>query len=381
METYIIAIQELTMNKTLLDYFADLPDPRVERTKLHKLEDILVITICAVICGAEGWNEIELFGQCKQPWLKTFLELPNGIPSHDTFARVVSSIKPDDFEQRFQKWIQALAQSTGEKIIAINGKTIRRSFDTANRKAAIHMVSAWACENKMVFGQIATDDKSNEITAIPKLLEMLVLDGSVVTIDAMGCQKKIAEKIIDSGGDYIFSLKGNHGTLHEEVKLFMDDAITNNSGYDYSTETQGDHGRIETRKVWYCQDVQWMADSKDWPGLSSLIAVESQRVQGEKTTVERRYFISSLSGKDAKSTGQMIREHWGVENKLHWSLDVSFGEDNCRIRKDFGAENFSRLRRIALNLLKQEKTLNRGIKAKQHKAGWDEQYLLKVLKI
>jgi predicted transposase YbfD/YdcC len=233
----------------------------------------------------------------------------------------------------------------------------------------------------MVFGQIATDEKSNEITAIPKLLEMLVLEGSVVTIDAMGCQKKIAEKIVDGGGDYIFGLKGNHGTLHEEVKLFMDDAIANNGGYDYSSEISGDHGRIETRKVWYSQDVQWMTDMKDWPGISSLIAIESQRVQGDTTAVERRYFISSLSGKNAKSIGQMIRGHWGIENKLHWSLDVSFGEDNCRIRKDFGAENFSRLRRIALNLLKQEKTLKRGIKAKQHKAGWDEQYMLKVLHI
>ncbi len=369
------------MDKTLLDYFSDLPDPRVERTKLHKLEDILAITICAVICGAEGWNEIELFGQCKQQWLESFLELPNGIPSHDTFARVVSSIKPDDFEQRFQRWIQALAKNTGEKIIAIDGKTLRRSFDTANRKAAIHMVSAWACENKMVFGQVVTDGKSNEITAIPKLLEMLVLDGSVVTIDAMGCQKKIAEKIIDGNGDYVFSLKGNHGTLHEEVKLFMDDAIANRGSCDYSCDTDGGHGRVETRKIWCSENVQWMQDLKQWQGLLSLIAVESQRVQSDKTTVERRYFISSLAGKDARAMGQIIREHWGVENKLHWSLDVSFGEDNCRIRKDFGAENFSRLRRIALNLLKQEKTLKRGIKAKQHKAGWDEQYLLKVLQI
>jgi predicted transposase YbfD/YdcC len=381
METYIITIQEFTMNKTFLDYFADLPDPRVERTKLHKLEDILVITICAVICGAEGWTEIELFGQSKEQWLKTFLELPNGIPSHDTFARVISSIKLEDFEQRFQKWIQALAQSTGQEVIAIDGKTLRRSFDAANRKAAIHMVSAWACENKMVFGQIAIDEKSNEITALPKLLEMLVLDGSVVTIDAMGCQKKIAEKIIKDGGDYIFSLKGNHGTLHEEVQLFMDYAIADNGSYDYSSQTNGDHSRIETRKLLYCQDVQWMTDRKDWSGLSSLIAVESQRTLGGTTTVERRYFISSLSGRDAKSIGQMIRGHWGIENRLHWSLDVSFSEDNCRIRKDFGAENFSRLRRIALNLLKQENTLKRGIKAKQHKAGWDDQYLLKVLQI
>jgi predicted transposase YbfD/YdcC len=369
------------MSIALMDYFSDLPDPRVERTKLHKLDDILAITICAVICGAEGWTDIELFGQCKESWLKTFLELPNGIPSHDTFGRVIASIKPDAFEERFQKWVQALAQNTDEKIIAIDGKTLRRSFDTANSKAAIHMVSAWAGENKMVFGQIAVDEKSNEITAIPKLLEMLVLDGSVVTIDAMGCQKKIAEKIIDGGGDYIFSLKGNHGTLHEDVRLFMDDAIANQGRYDYSSQTHGDHGRIETRQVWYSQDVGWMADRAQWPGLSSLIAVESQRVIGDKTTVERRYFISSLSGKEATSIGQMIRGHWGVENRLHWSLDVSFGEDNCRIRKDFGAENFSRLRRIALNLLKQETSLKRGLKAKQHKAGWDEHYMLKVLKI
>lgn len=369
------------MSKALLDYFSDLPDPRVERTKLHKLDAILAITICAVICGAEGWSEIELFGQSKESWLRTFLELPHGIPSHDTFSRVIASIKPNDFEARFQKWVQALAQNTGEKIIAIDGKTLRQSFDTANSKAAIHMVSAWACENKMVFGQIAVEEKSNEITAIPKLLEMLVLEGSVVTIDAMGCQKKIAEKIIDGGGNYLFSLKGNHGTLHEEVKLFMDDAIANHGHDDYSSQTTGDHGRIETRKVWYSGNVQWMADREEWSGLSSLIAVESQRVVGDKTTVERRYFISSLSDRDAESIGQIIRGHWGIENRLHWSLDVSFGEDNCRIRKDFGAENFSRLRRIALNLLKQEKTLKRGIKTKQHKAGWDEQYMLKVLKI
>jgi predicted transposase YbfD/YdcC len=369
------------MNNTLLDFFGDLPDPRIERTKLHNLEDILVITICAVICGAEGWSDIELFGQSKQQWLKTFLELPNDIPSHDTFARVISSIKPDDFEHRFQKWTQAMAETTDEKVFAIDGKTLRRSFDNANGKAAIHMVSAWACNNKMVFGQIATDEKSNEITAIPKLLEMLVLDGSVVTIDAMGCQKKIAEKIVNNNGDYIFSLKGNHGTLHKEVKLFMDDAIANGGDYDCNHTTDGGHGRVELRKVWYSQDVRWMQDREEWPGLSSLVAVESQRSIGDKISTERRYFISSLSGVGAETIGRMIRSHWGVENKLHWGLDVSFSEDNCRIRKDFGAENFSRLRRIALNLLKQEKTAKCGIKAKQHKAGWDEQYMLKVLRI
>ena len=368
------------MNTRLLDYFSDVTDPRVERTKLHKLEDILAIAICATICGAQGWYEMAFFGQCKQQWFETFLELPNGIPTDDTFRRVISALQPDEFEACFQRWTKAVSNQQRD-IIAIDGKTLRRSHDNANDKSAIHIVSAWACENKMVFGQVATDEKSNEITAIPKLLEMLVLEGSVVTIDAMGCQKKIAEKIIDNNGDYLFSLKGNHGTLHKEVKLFMDDAIAKGGDYDYNDTTDGGHGRVEIRKVWYCQDVQWIQDLKDWPGLSSLVAVESQRMIGDEISTERRFFISSLSGIDAKSIGHMIRSHWGVENKLHWSLDVSFGEDDCRIRKGFGAENVSRLRRIALNLLKQDETANCSIKAKQNKAGWDEKYIQKLLGI
>ena len=368
------------MNMRLLDYFADVTDPRVERTKLHKLEDILAIAICATICGAEGWYEMAFFGQCKQQWFETFLELPNGIPTDDTFRRVISALQPDEFEACFQRWTKAVSSHQSD-IIAIDGKTLRRSHDNSNGQSAIHIVSAWACENKMVFGQVAVDEKSNEITVIPKLLEMLVLDGSVVTIDAMGCQKKIAEKIINNSGDYIFSLKGNHGTLHEEVKIFMDDAIANSGGYDYSCDTDGGHGRVEIRNVWYSEDVRWIQDLKQWPGLSSLVAVESQRIIGDKVSTERRYFISSLSGIDAETIGRMIRSHWGIENKLHWSLDVSFGEDDCRIRKGFGAENVSRLRRIALNLLKQEKTAKCGIKIKQHKAGWDEKYLKNLLGI
>ena len=368
------------MSMRLLDYFADVTDPRVERTKLHKLEDILAIAICATICGAQGWYEMAFFGQCKQQWLETFLELPNGIPSDDTFRRVISALKPDEFEACFQRWTKALSNNHSD-IIAIDGKTLRQSHDNANDKSAVHIVSAWACENKMVFGQVATDEKSNEITAIPKLLEMLVLDGSVVTIDAMGCQKKIAEKIIENNGDYIFSLKGNHGTLHEEVKLFMDDAIANSESYDYSCDTDAGHGRVEIRNVWYSENVRWIQDLKQWTGLSSLVAVESQRIIGDKVSTERRYFISSLSGIDAKTIGRMIRSHWGIENKLHWSLDVSFGEDDCRIRKGFGAENVSRLRRIALNLLKREETAKCGIKAKRNKAGWNEKYLQKILGI
>ena len=368
------------MSMKLLDYFKDVTDPRVERTKLHKLEDILAIAICATICGAEGWTEIAFFGECKKEWLKTFLELKNGTPCDDTFRRVISMLQPDEFETCFQKWTKAISNDLSD-IISIDGKTLRRSHDNANGKSAIHLVSAWACENKMVFGQVATDEKSNEITAIPKLLETLVLDGSVVTIDAMGCQKKIAKKIIDKNADYIFSLKGNHGTLHEEVKLFMDDAIANSNNDDYNCDTDGGHGRVEIRNVWYSENVQWIQDLKDWSGLSSLVTVESQRTVGDETSSERRYFISSLSSTNAESIGQMIRSHWGVENKLHWGLDVSFDEDDCRIRKGFGAENVSRLRRIALNLLKHEKTAQCGIKIKRHKAGWDEKYLEKLLGI
>jgi predicted transposase YbfD/YdcC len=368
------------MSMRLIDYFAEMTGPRVERTKLHKLEDILTIAICATICGAEGWTEMAFFGECKQSWFETFLELPNGIPSDGTFRRVISALRPDEFEACFQRWTQAVSNHQSD-VIAIDGKTLRRSHDAAAGQSAVHLVSAWACENKMVFGQIATDEKSNEITAIPKLLEMLVLDGSVVTIDAMGCQKKIAEKIMNGGGDYIFSLKGNHGILHEEVKLFMDDAIAHHSRHPYHGDTDGGHGRVEIRKVWYNENIEWMQDRAQWPGLSSLAAVETQRMIGNTVSTERRYFISSLSGIDAKTIGQMIRSHWGIENKLHWSLDVSFGEDNCRIRKGFGAENVSRLRRIALNLLKNEKTAKCGIKIKQHKAGWDEKYLQKILGI
>jgi len=368
------------MTTKLLDYFTDVTDPRVERTKLHKLEDILAIAICATICGAEGWSEMAYFGQCKQLWLKTILDLPNGIPSDDTFRRVISALSPDEFETCFQRWTREISTQQGD-IIAIDGKTLRRSHDNTDGKSAIHIVSAWACENKMVFAQMATKEKSNEITAIPKLLKMLVLEGSVVTIDAMGCQKKIAETIIDSQGDYIFSLKGNHSMLHKEVQMFLDDAIAHGGATDFATTTNGGHGRVELRKVWYSQEVQWIADRNDWPGLSSLVAVESQRIIGDKISTERRYFISSLSGKNAETMGQMIRHHWGVENKLHWNLDVSFGEDDCRIRKRCGAENVSRLRRIALNLLKRDETAKCGIKAKRHIAGWDENYLKKLLGI
>jgi predicted transposase YbfD/YdcC len=280
-------------------------------------------------------------------------------------------------------WVKSLCEDTAGDVVAIDGKTLRRSFDQAAGKTALHMVSAWAADSGLTLGQTATEQKSNEITAIPKLMELLDIRGATVTIDAMGCQKKIAEQIIKQEGDYMLGLKGNQGTLHDEVKLLMDEAVEHDFAhmqYDFHETVDGDHGRIEHRKVWCTHDVDWFKDKDQWPGLRSFVMVESQRTVGEKTTGERRYFISSLDGTNAKRAAHAIRTHWGIENSVHWILDVAFNEDRCRVREGNAAENMSLLRRIALNLLKNNKSIKVGVKSKRLKAGWDEQYLLDVLK-
>jgi predicted transposase YbfD/YdcC len=374
------------MTAGLWEFFSVLPDPRVERTRKHKLEDLLTITICGVICGAETWDEIESFGESKEAWFRTFLELPHGIPSHDTFGRVFAALDPDAFERSFQAWVTDLKGTTAGKHVAIDGKAIRRSLDRASGKACIHLVSAWVCEDHAVFGQLAVDDKSNEITAIPKLLDMLNLKKAVVTIDAMGCQTEIARKVMEKGGDYVLSLKENQGSLHEDVTLFLDDALARDFAgieHDVFEETQKGHGRLETRRASCTEQTEWLRKRhEDWPGLRSLAVVESSRqVRGEEPKVERRYFISSLPGSSARRLGLAVREHWGVENRLHWSLDVSFGEDQSRARIGNAAQNLSRVRRIALMLLKQDRTVKIGLKGKRLKAGWDEPYLLHILGI
>jgi predicted transposase YbfD/YdcC len=315
-------------------------------------------------------------------WFKTFLSLPNGIASHDTFGRVFAKLDPTAFEACFLRWIADLATASGGRLIAIDGKTLRRSLDAANGKAAIHMVSAWCAANHLVLGQVATDAKSNEITAIPELLKLLDLAGAVVTIDAIGCQKKIAAQIVDQGGDYLLQLKGNQGGLHDETALLFDQCLRDDClGIPYTTAatTNGGHGRVEQRQIWVTSETGWFAERGKWKNLRSLARVEAQRTVNGKTSVEYRYYISSLTAEDPARMLALIRGHWGIENSLHWSLDIAFREDDCRIRRGHAAENFSRLNRIALNLLKSETQQKVGIKTKRLVAGWDHDYLLSIL--
>lgn len=366
----------------LLRAFSQLKDPRVNRTKKHSLGDILAIAICAIICGADGWTQVAKFGRCKLKWFRTFLELPNGIPSHDTFGRLFAALDPKAFEECFIKWISDLAAASAGRLIAIDGKTIRRSLDQANSKAAIHMVSAWCQANHMVLGQLATDAKSNEITAIPELLKLLDISQAVVTIDAAGCQKKIARQIVDQGGHYILQLKGNQGSLHNETVMLFDQCLTDDCrsiSYSTATTVNGGHGRIEERRIWATSQVDWFAEKGRWKNLRSLIRVRARRTVSQETSEEYRYYISDLPADNASKLLGYIKGHWGVENTLHWSLDINFREDERRIRKGHAAENFSRLSRIALNLLKAETTNDGGIKTKRLCCGWDHDYLLKVL--
>jgi predicted transposase YbfD/YdcC len=374
----------------ILRYFRDVPDPRAHNV-IHKLHDILVLAVCGVICGADGWAEVEEFGNSKLAWFRTFLELPNGIPSHDTFGRVFARLDPEAFERRFTAWVASVAVASGGRLVAIDGKAIRRSFEHAWDKSGMaHLVSAFVDANRMVFGQVAVDGKSNEIEAIPRLLAVLDLEGAVVTVDAVGCQREVAREVVDRGGGYVLAVKENQPTLHRKVKALLDEAVL--SGFEgvrhgYREHTDGGHGRVETRRVWVTDEVSWLGDEllSQWAGLAggSVAVVESVRQDlgdpSGKVTTERRYFISSLSGTDAARMADAVRGHWAVENKLHWQLDVSFREDERRIRKGHGAENYSRLCRLALNLLKRDKTVKIGVHGKRLKAGWDEHYLLRLL--
>lgn len=368
----------------LEEHFSAVSDPRMDRTKDHLLIDIISIAICAIISGAEGWVDMENYGKSKFDWLKTFLELPNGIPSHDTFGRVFSLLAPREFQEGFRNWIESIQELTKGEIVAVDGKQLRGSHDDYLGKKAIYMVSAWAEANELVLGQRKVDDKSNEITAIPELLKILSIEGCIVTIDAIGTQTKIAKAIIDVGADYLLSVKDNQKTLHQEIAwLFEYDQKKGfkDAPYDYAETTNKGHGRIETRECWSISDTEYIQNLKGaskWKGLKSIAMVRSTRITSKKTTVKTRYYISSLPS-NAKHLLKVARRHWSIENELHWVLDVALKEDQSRVRKGHAAENLAVLRHIALNLLKQEKSAKGGIRAKQLQAAWNNKYLLKVL--
>ena len=365
---------------SLLAHFSVLTDPRTRRKCRHKLVDVVAISVAAVICGADEWTMIEQFGKAKESWFRSFLELPHGIPSHDTFGRVFSLISIDDFQACFLAWMRSLIGDI-EGHIAIDGKTLRRSHNRRAGRAAIHMVSAFVRENGMVLGQVKTDEKSNEITAIPELLQSLNVKGCTVTIDAMGCQKAIAKQIVDQGGDYLLAVKGNQEKLYEDVmRVFAEAEAVDFKDYDmdaYETSEKA-HGRLETRRYWVMPSKTWLTEDKPWANLCTIGVTESERTLNGKTTSEMRYFIGSLAS-DAKEFANAVRGHWAIENNLHWVLDIAFREDESRVRIGNAAANFALLRHIAINALKKDKSVKIGVKGKRLKAGWDEEYLMKIL--
>lgn len=370
-------------NNLFKKHFGSLTDPRINRKKRHLLMDITALSICAVIAGADGWEAIQTFGEAKYEWLKSFLLLPNGIPSHDTIRRVFARLSPKELQERFCAWMEEVAQLLVGEVIAIDGKTLRHSFKKVEKekKGAIHMISAWAASNGVVLAQLKTEEKSNEITAIPELLKLLSVEKCLVTIDAMGCQTKIAKQIIDDGGDYILTVKDNQKTLHEDIVDFFKYAQENNFknvNHDYFEEIDAGHGRIETRKYWQTDYLGCIGKRADWKGLKSIGFTESIREIDGAITTEYRCYILSI-GLNAKRFGNAVRAHWGIENSLHWVLDMTFREDDSRIREGHAPENFAVLRHIAINQLKKEKTFVRSIKQKRYRAAMDTCYLAKVI--
>lgn len=374
-----MTVQNLRETSIMLS-FSVLPDPRNSRNQIYSLFDIITVTVLAVLCGADDWVEVSFWGEANESWLQERGLCVDGIPSHDTFSRFFRFVDPEAFERCFINWTQRIAKVVGG-VIALDGKTICNSG--CGEEKAIHIVSAFSVENDLVLGQLATEAKSNEITTFPLLIELLDLKDAIVTIDAAGCQKEIAGKICEKGGDYVLALKRNQGNLHAEAENFFNQALQvtpEEAGCDHYVNEEKSRGRHEIREVWVTNELEWLPQRENWQGLKSFVCLRSTRIIKEKKTVEFRYYISSLSG-DAWKIGRAIRSHWSVENKLHWQLDISYGEDDCKVRKDNGAENFSVIRRATLNLLKADKKTKAGIKNKRSKAGWDKNYMLQVLRM
>ena len=404
-----MSVSQPSPSPALIDYFQDLEDPRIDRRKDHPLINILFIAICAVLGGAEGWRSIETFGHAKKRWFERYLELPDGehpVPSDDTYRRTISRLDSEAFEAAFHTWVASIAKRTRGEVIALDGKTVRGSSDRdastleedGGPLGALHLVSAWASEQRLVLAQKAVDAKTNEITVLPDLLRLLEIRGCLVTIDerrnfcVMGTQKEVAEQIVEHGGDYVLALKSNHPRLYGDVSTFFDEAMTRNfRGIDHDTGRQvdGGHGRVEVRRCWATEDIGWLDRRDQWPGLRSIAVIEAERSENRwdedagtrvwSTTTQRRYYISSLPA-NAKRIAEAVRSHWGIENKVHWVLDVSFREDDCRIRKGDGPENVAVLRRIAMNLVRQDDRPG-SLRQKRKRAGWDDTYREEILGI
>jgi predicted transposase YbfD/YdcC len=366
-------------SRNLQEHFRQLVDPRMGPAKRHELLDILMIAVCAMLCGAEGFTEIAQCGRCKAQWFASWLALPHGIPSHDTFNRVFGLIDPAQFMDCFLAWTQSLREVVAGELVALDGKTLRRS--RARGHGPIHLVNVWAARNRLVLGQLKVADHSNEITALPTVLRALELAGCVVTVDAMGCQKDVAKEIHEADAEYVLALKGNQGTLHAEIQEFLDDARTRGFAgvaHQFVETVDKDHGRIETRRYWITEQIDWLADKDQWEALRSIGMVEAVREVAGTVTTQRRYYLSSLPTQ-VEQFAAAVRGHWEIENCVHWVLDVQMGEDRCTVRQQHAAQNLAALRALCLNQLRRDRQVKLGIRGKQKAAGWDHNYLRSLL--